>query len=124
MESMRPKLDREVGTQQEGSNGVGNHWVTTFDWRILVGSISTSGSNFTSKSSEEFAHFRVVAELTTLVHENTFARVSRGMLLEELSEPVDRRGFRNPCVAMFHLEKWSVTRIQEVSPLRPMQSLS
>jgi len=82
--------------------------------------ISTGRSDVVSKSGEELVHFRIVVELTALVHEDIFTRTSRSVFLEEVSEPVDRRGFGDPCVAMFILEKWSVTRIQEVSPLRPI----
>ena len=120
MERLGPKLDREIGTQQKSSNGVSYHKVAAFNWSILIRGISTSGSDVVSKSGEELAHFRIVVELTALVHEDIFARTSRSVFLEEVSEPVDRRGFGDPCVAMFILEKWSVTRIQEVSPLRPM----
>jgi len=60
---------------------------------ILIGGISTGRSDVASKSSEEVAHFRIVIELTALVHENTFSRAGWSMLLQEVSEPVDGRGF-------------------------------
>jgi len=93
VESTWPKLDRKVCAQQEGSNGVVNHKVAAFHWSILIGGISTGRSDVVSKSSEVLAHFRIVVELTALVHENTFTRASRSVFFQEISEPVARRGF-------------------------------
>jgi len=48
---------------------------------VLIGGITTSGSDVASKSSEELAHFWVVTKITALVHENTFAGASWSMFL-------------------------------------------
>jgi len=50
-------------------------------WSILIGGISTSGSDVVSESNEELAHFGIVIELAALVHENIFARASWSMFL-------------------------------------------
>jgi len=102
MESTRPELDRKVGAQQKGSNCIGDHQMAALHRSILIGGISTSRSNVTSKSSEELAHFGVVTELTALVHENIFSGASWSMFLEEISEAIDMRGFRDSCIAVFH----------------------
>ena len=102
MEAVWPKLRFQVSTNEHSADGIGKGDVTTFHRAILVGSISTSGTNVIAKMLAKLLHIRVVVQFTSLVKKNTFVAATRGMFLQEMPEPVDRGSLGDASVAMFH----------------------
>ena len=54
--------------------------------------------------SEQVSNLWVVVELATLVHMDIFIRagISRGVLREEVSKPLHRRGLGSPGITILH----------------------
>ena len=84
---IRPELNCEVSTSEEGSNGIREGLVSAFNRSILEGCLGASGSDFVSFGSKEISNSRIVIKLTTLIKMDVLvpASVPRGILGEEES---------------------------------------
>jgi len=83
---------------------------------------STTKANVMAKPSKEATGFGVVEQFTSLVKEDTLSWTSRCMRLEKVAEPLNGRCLGDTSVLVspcFIREKWSATRVDEVSRFRP-----
>lgn len=101
MKRIRPEPDGEICAGKHGANSVRYDQVTTLHRAILVGGISASGKHFVAMFNEEGDHTWVAVEFSALIHVDIFGWALRGMLLEKLSEPIQRSGFGDAGCASF-----------------------
>jgi len=100
VEGVWPETSIEIGTEEHGTDGIGNCLVTPFDRTILVRCVSTSWSNIIPMPSKQGNDLRVVVELTTLIKVDVFSRAPWGMLLKKMVKPMDRGAFGDTSVTM------------------------
>jgi len=79
MEGIRPEFHREICSKKHGANCVSNHTMSTFHGAILIGRISTSGTNVIAEPSEQAMDFGVVEQFTSLVKEDILSGTFRCM---------------------------------------------
>jgi hypothetical protein len=85
VESIGPKLEFEVSTEQERANGVRTREMPSFDGTVLIGSVSTSRTHIIPKAGEEAYDGRIVIQLATLIKEDVLARTFRSMMFKEVA---------------------------------------
>jgi len=90
MKGVRPEFDGEIGSEKHGSNGIGDCEVCSFNWTILVGCVSTSRSNIAVELLEQLVD----------LGENVLVADTRGMVLEEMTQPLQRCSFRDPSITV------------------------
>ena len=100
MEGIRPKLDIEASTVQHGANGICNCAMGAFNGSVLIGRISSCGSNLIPKRLEKFLNFRVAVKFTPLIHEDVLVRDVWIMIREELPQPFNRRGLGDTSITV------------------------
>ena len=64
---IRPELNCEVSTSEEGSNGIREGLVSAFNRSILEGCLGASGADFIAFGCEEVPNVRVIIELAALI---------------------------------------------------------
>jgi len=93
VKSIRPKFGIKVGAEEHGTDGIGDSEVCAFDRTILIRRVGTGGADFVSTTFKELADLRVLVEFTTLVEVHILIRALRSMVFQEVTKPVDWRGF-------------------------------
>ena len=91
VESIGPELDVQIGTNKQCAYGTADSSVGALNRSILVGGISTSRVNSVLKLSKKVTDLRIPEQFATLIHVCIFGLAVRGVLVQEVSEPFDRR---------------------------------
>jgi hypothetical protein len=89
-EGVGPKFDIKVGTVEHGSKRITNRLVSAFNGSILVGTISTSDTDFVAKTFEEGADLGVVVEFPALVEHDVLTSNTRRVSEKPVLEPGQR----------------------------------
>ena len=81
MEGVRPELDGELSANEEGTNGIGDSQMSTFNRSILIGSVGTSRTNLKTMATKKGSNLRIVVEFTALIQVDIFSRALVSMIL-------------------------------------------
>ena len=100
MEGIRPKTGIKISTKEHGTESVSDCKVGTLHRAILMRGVGTSWSNRIAVALEEGSDLGVAIKFTALVHVDVFMGTRRGMMTQEMIEPVDGGGFAAAGIAI------------------------